>query len=198
MLPARLDDRIAHVRKYCFTVSGLFRPYTKCRNKPRSGRNCCAIARDCYSNARQILGGAQIAFTTNIRTGMEFCTSLILRHLMRIVLRWLHLSLTNLSMLGNLRQLKSRSRTWQRDQRGPGTSTNNSLEQLRSYMLRWPSLNHDRKLWLTGWTTWPVPMYQQLQLVDHGYKECEVKEMCIRCGLDNHRSDKCFWMSNSY
>ena len=32
---------------------------------------------------------------------------------------------------------------------------------------------------------------------DHGYKECEVKEVCIRCGLDNHRSEKCFWMSNS-
>ena len=32
---------------------------------------------------------------------------------------------------------------------------------------------------------------------DHGYKECEVKEVCIRYGLDNHKSEKCFWMSNS-
>lgn len=32
---------------------------------------------------------------------------------------------------------------------------------------------------------------------DHGYKECGVKEMCIKCGLDNHKSDKCFWANNS-
>ena len=32
---------------------------------------------------------------------------------------------------------------------------------------------------------------------DHGYKECEVKEPCIYCGLDNHNAQKCFWPGNT-
>ena len=32
---------------------------------------------------------------------------------------------------------------------------------------------------------------------DHGFKECEAKELCVNCGLDNHRSQKCFWMGNT-
>ena len=32
---------------------------------------------------------------------------------------------------------------------------------------------------------------------DHGYKECEMKEPCIHCGLDNHNALKCFWPGNT-
>ena len=32
---------------------------------------------------------------------------------------------------------------------------------------------------------------------EHGYKECGLKEQCINCGIDNHKSDKCFWSGNN-
>ena len=31
---------------------------------------------------------------------------------------------------------------------------------------------------------------------EHGYKECGLKEPCINCGIDNHKSEKCFWSGN--
>lgn len=31
---------------------------------------------------------------------------------------------------------------------------------------------------------------------EHGYKECEFKSPCINCGIDNHKPDKCFWAGN--
>ena len=32
---------------------------------------------------------------------------------------------------------------------------------------------------------------------EHGFKECEVKELFIYCGIDNHREVKCIWPSNT-
>ena len=31
---------------------------------------------------------------------------------------------------------------------------------------------------------------------EHGFKECDQKAQCINCGLDNHKADKCFWVGN--
>lgn len=32
---------------------------------------------------------------------------------------------------------------------------------------------------------------------EHGFNECEAKELCAYFGLDNHCSQKCFWMGNT-